>query len=583
MSHLEEIRGKLSIEELVGGYLQLHKAGRNLKGLCPFHHDSRPSFMVSPEKGIAWCFACNTGGDIFKFIQLMEKVEFPEAVRILAEKTNVALPAFRPQAQESRKRVLELNEMASGFFRAQLQQNPTQQAYFVDRGLSPQSIERFLLGFAPDSYQALKNHLIGKGASEKELLEAGLVSQRSIADKSTYDRFRNRLIFPLLDAQGHTVGFAGRVMDNSEPKYLNSPETEAYSKSLFLYGLNWAKESIKNQDLAIVVEGYMDAISAHQAGTPNTVAASGTALTSQQLKLLKRYTRHVAFAFDQDGAGLEAAKRAIELAKEEEMEISVIRLPEGKDPDECIRKSPEAWRKAIEDRVPVMDFYFGYAFGQHSAQSLEGRKAIAQLLLPLIRQLSGSMEQNHYLEKLAPLLKTDVKWLWQDMKRLPQAGGKARAAQTLPEASRQNFSREAFLIGFTLQQPKKYSIIREKLLLGLLEENGEAERFYKACETVYNRLCALEKEALTAEFSPEEAEKMEVYSLLVEAHYPDFTEEAAEQEMARLIQEINQGNIGRVQRSYIFRLKEAGSQEEKVLLLDEYGKILKLRRSLQLP
>jgi len=342
MNHLEEIRAKLSIEDIVGGYLQLKKAGRNLKGLCPFHNDTRPSFMISPEKGIAYCFACNTGGDIFKFIQLIEKVEFPEAVKLLADRAGVRLPQFKPEAHNAKLRTLKANEEAASFFAQQLKKSKVGMKYFKERGLNEETIKEFNLGFAADSYHALKDELLKTGFSEKELLNGGLLSQRSIADKSTYDRFRNRYIFPIRDHQGSTVGFGGRIIGEGEPKYLNSPDTAVYNKSFVLYGLDLAKDAIKQEDFAIFVEGYMDVIAAHQAGTKNTVATSGTALTPLQLKLIKRYTTNIAFAFDQDAAGTQATKRAIELAQEAELSIKVILIPTGKDPDDCIRESKEA-------------------------------------------------------------------------------------------------------------------------------------------------------------------------------------------------------------------------------------------------
>ena len=329
MDHLEEIRAKLNIEDVVGEHVQLKKAGRNLKGLCPFHNDTNPSFMVSPEKGIAYCFSCNTGGDIFKFTQLIEGVDFPEAVRILAQKANVTLPEFNKTHQDERVRIIEINQKAVRFFQEQLEKNSKAKRYFEERGLKDETIEQFQLGYAPDSFRALKDEL-DKKYSIKDLLLAGLINQKSVADQNTYDRFRGRLIFPIHDHQGNPAGFGGRILDEGEPKYLNSPDTPTYNKSFILYGLHLAKEAVKQEDLAIFVEGYMDVITAHQAGTKNVIATSGTALTPQQLKLIKRYTKNIAFAFDQDGAGIEATKRAIELAQETELNIKIIHVRKGK-------------------------------------------------------------------------------------------------------------------------------------------------------------------------------------------------------------------------------------------------------------
>ena len=574
MDHLEEIRSKLPIEDLVGSYIQLKKAGRNLKGLCPFHNDSHPSFTVSPEKGICWCFVCNTGGDIFKFIQLIENVDFKEAVKILAQRTNVQLPAFRPEAQNERARVIEGNRAATKFFARELEKSAKHFNYFLNRGLSRETIEKFKLGFAPDSYNALKDHLLGAGFTEKELLLSGLINQRSIADKSTYDRFRNRLIFPIYDHQDSPIGFGGRIVDEGEPKYLNSPDTPAYNKSLVLYGLNWAKEAVKKEDLAIFVEGYMDVIACHQAGTENAIATSGTAFTPGQLKLIKRYTGNIAFAFDQDSAGMEATKRALELVQNSDFNVKVIIVPEGKDPDECIKESPEKWKAAVKGAVPVMDFYFAYAGRHFDVSNLEGRKGMLQFLLPLIKQYPLEMEQSEYLERLALLLKTDVKVLWRDLKKNTS---KSQAKPAAPEAQKaQSFSREEFLLGFIFEYPQFYHLVRENLIDTIALE-PLTEKFYIACKTVYNSASAIELGQVLTQLTPEEGERINLYRLLIEEQYPDFSEEATEREVANLIASINRQNLLKVQKEFELRIRSANGADEKTRLLNQYNEILKLK------
>lgn len=575
MNHLEEIRAKISIEELVGSYIQLKKAGRNLKGLCPFHNDTKPSFTVSPEKGIAYCFACNTGGDIFKFVQLIENVDFPEAVRILAGKANVPLPEFKPETHNKRLRVIESNKSATKFFQDNLGDN---KKYFLERGLTEETIDQFKLGFAPDSYNALKDQLIKVGYKEQELLDAGLLAQRSIADKNTYDKFRNRFMFPIVDHQDNLVGFGGRINGEGEPKYLNSPDTAAYNKSLVLYGLNWGKNRIKKEDLAIFVEGYMDVIAAHQAGTENTVATSGTALTVSQLKLIKRYTPNIAFAFDQDAAGLEATKRAIELAQEAEMNIKVITVPEGKDPDECIKESPEKWKQAIKEAVPVMDFYFSYALNQFDANTLEGKKEVMGMLLPIIKKYSSEVEQNEYLERLALKLKTDVKLLWNDLKNLkpPKTYSQAPKNEEVEVPHKQVFSREEYLLGFIIKYPENYKIVEENLIDSIPFDSA-TEMFYKAFKKVYNRLSTIDVAEVKSELEQDNAEKIDVYFLLVDEYYPDFSDDAAEKEIHNLVKSINRNNLLRVQKDYEFKIKSTEDPGEKILLLNQYNQILKLK------
>ncbi|HDL90254.1 MAG TPA: DNA primase [Thermodesulforhabdus norvegica] len=576
MNHLDEIRAKLNIEDIVSGYVQLKKAGRNLKGLCPFHNDSRPSFMVSPEKGIGYCFSCNTGGDIFKFIQLIENVDFPAAVRILADKAGVRLPEFKPEVHNEKLRILKANEMTTEFFADQLKDSKSAMEYFVGRGLTEATIKEFKLGLSPDSYTALRDHMKKADFDEKLLLSAGLISQRSIADKNTYDRFRNRYMFPIHDQQGNAVGFGGRIIGDGEPKYLNSPDTPVYNKSFVLYGLSLAKDSIKKEDLAIFVEGYMDVIAAHQAGTRNTVATSGTALTAPQLKLIKRYTRNIAFAFDADSAGLEATKRAIELAREAELNIRIIQIPEGKDPDECIQKSPEAWKEAIKKAVKAMDFYFTHAFSLYNPGDLEGKKSILDLLLPLIKQTSTSMEQNEHLKRLAFELKTEVKYLWEDMKNLTAKKTYKPASKIEAVAQKKDvFSREEFLLGFILEYPDLYKIVHENLI-DVASFDQASEKIYKALKKVYNSRSVIDAVELRAELSEREQERLDILPLLIEEHYPDFSQESAKKEVITLIRQINRKNVHSSQKEFEFKIRAAQDPGERTLLLNQYSQILKL-------
>jgi len=584
MNHLDEIRAKLNIEDIVSGYVQLKKAGRNLKGLCPFHNDSHPSFMVSPEKGIGYCFACNTGGDIFKFIQLIEKVDFPGAVRILADKAGVRLPEFKPEVHNEKLRILKVNELTAAFFAAQLKNSKKGMAYFTGRGLTEATIKEFQLGLSPDSYTALRDHLKKADYDEKLLLDAGLISQRSIADKSTYDRFRNRYMFPIHDQQGNAVGFGGRIIGEGEPKYLNSPDTPVYNKSFILYGLTLAKDAIKKEDLAIFVEGYMDVIAAHQAGTKNVVATSGTALTGPQLKLIKRYTRNIAFAFDADSAGMEATKRAIELAQEAELDIRIIQIPEGKDPDECIQKSPEAWKEAIGKAVKAMDFYFAHAFSLHDPKDLDGKKAILEILLPLIKQTPTSMEQNEHLKRLAYELKTDAKYLWEDLKKLKIRNSKFEATQTVSSGvaapKKEVFSREEFLLGFILEYPDLYEMVHSNLI-DVAGFDTATEKIYKTLKKVYNSRSVIDAGELRAELSEKEQERLGILPLLIEEHYPDFSQEAAKKEVTSLVRQINKKNLHSSQKEFESKIRAAQDPGERTLLLNQYSQILKLTSKIQ--
>ncbi|MDH5596896.1 MAG: DNA primase [Candidatus Peregrinibacteria bacterium] len=580
MNHLDEIRAKLSIEEVVSGHVQLKKAGRNLKGLCPFHNDSRPSFMVSPEKGIGYCFSCNTGGDIFKFIQLVEKVDFPEAVKILADRAGVRLPEFKPEAHDAKLRMLKSNMQAADFYVSRLKSSSEGMNYFRERGLSEATMGVFKLGYAPDSYHSLKDELTKEGFKEKDLLEVGLLNQRSIADQSTYDRFRNRYIFPIQDHQGNVVGFGGRIIGEGEPKYLNSPDTPVYNKSFVLYGLHLAKEAIKQKDLVIFVEGYMDVIAAHQAGTQNVVATSGTALTAGQLKLIKRYTRNVAFAFDSDAAGMEATRRAIELAQEAELNIKIIRIPNGKDPDECIKESPDAWLKAIERRVPAMDFYFDHAFTLNDKKTMEGKKAILEILLPLIGQYPTAIEQSEYMQRLAYELGVDVKFLWDDMKKMKARSRVTPSAEAdVPAPEKRQFSREEFLLGFIFSSPELYPLAHSSLILSAGFDPG-TEKIYKTLKKGYDSQSVIQSDEIKALLEENDRQKIDVLTLLIDEYYPDFSPEAAEKEVVNLVRAINQQNLKRSQKEFELRIRNSKDPGERTLLLNEYSQILKLSSKL---
>lgn len=576
MNHLEEIKLRLSIEELVGSYVQLKKAGRNLRGLCPFHSEKTPSFMVSPEKGIAYCFGCNKGGDIFKFVELTENVGFGEAVKILAQKTNVTLPQIMPQVHSKRLKTIELNQMTIDFYREELDKNQGHKDYFRARGLTDETISHFQLGFAPNSFDQLKKHAAQKGHALKDLIDAALVSQRSIADKNSYDRFRNRLIFPIFDHQGNPIALSGRIIGEGEPKYLNSPETVAYNKSAVLYGLNWAKESIKEKNLAIFVEGYMDVIAAHQAGTKNVVATCGTAITPHQLKLIKRYTQTIAFAFDQDSAGMEATLRGIELAQMAELSISVIAIPNGKDPDECIQEDLESWKKAVENPVEVMDFYFSYAFRQFNKDNLEGKKKALAFLLPLIKLYKSEVEQSIYLNRLSLDLKTDIKHLWNDLKSIKQKPNWSKKShEEEPVPKKITFSREEFLLGFILSYPQHYSEMAENLIDSIPLDEG-TEKFYTTLKKVYTLESSIDLGRFREELSEEDQEKIDIYSLLTEQFYPDFSQEAAKKEILKLVREINRTNLHKMQKECEFKIRSSEDRDEKKLLLNHYNELLKL-------
>jgi DNA primase len=576
MDHLEEIRSRLGIEELVSSYVQLKKAGRNLKGLCPFHSEKSPSFIVSPDKGIAWCFGCQKGGDIFKFTQLVENIDFGEAVKMLAERAHVELPRSMPKEHNKRLRLIEANEKTTQFYESALEKAPIALEYLAKRGMPSEVYKKYRIGYSPDSFDALKSFLSAESFNAAELVEGGLLSQRSMADKTTYDRFRNRLMFPIFDHQGAVVGFSGRILEQGEPKYINSPETPAYNKSAVVYGLNFAKEAIKKEDQAILMEGFMDVIAAHTAGTLNAVATSGTALTPLQLKLIARFTKNVAFCFDQDEAGLEATRRAIELAQLAEMNIKVIMVPNGKDPDECIKNDPEAWQVAAKNPVTVMDFFFAYARRHHDPKTMEGKRGYMQILLPVIKTYASEVEQGEYLNRLAVELGTDPKLLWNDLKKWkPPTAYDSRVTKSdspAPEGAR-TYSREEYLLGFILKFPELYSLVYANLV-DTIAMDPQTERFYKALKQGYTVGSILDLKAFLSNLTPEDRGAVEILSLLIDKEYPDFEGQVVDKEVMSLIREINRKNLYKVQKEVEYKIRASIAPEEKAILLTELSNLI---------
>ncbi len=358
MDEVEEIKSRLEIAEVVGGYLQLKQAGRNLKAPCPFHQEKSASFMVSPEKGIYHCFGCGEGGDIYKFVMKMEGLDFRGALELLARRAGVELKSRGGAPKQSNERLYEALELAVKYFQASLVKNPTALEYVIKkRKLTKQTVKDFGIGYSPDSWNALTDFLRKRGFSVDELLRAGLAGQKSGRD-NIYDLYRGRLMFPIYDPQGRCVGFTGRVLDDSLPKYLNTPQTVLYDKSRAIFGLHLAKEAIRTKDEVILVEGNMDVVASHQAGVKQVVAASGTALTLDQLKTLSHLTKKVKLSFDVDRAGMAATERAIPLAQKLGLNLYAVEIKDAKDPDELITTDVKLWEKAISGAKEIREYWY---------------------------------------------------------------------------------------------------------------------------------------------------------------------------------------------------------------------------------
>lgn len=401
---IDQIRDKCNIVEIISQYIPLKRAGRNFKAICPFHQEKTPSFMVSPSKGIFHCFGCGAGGNVFNFIMKHERLEFPQVVRMLAEKTGVKLPSasmFTREQKEGRD-LFQLNELACSWYQGNLAKEIGRPAleYLKKRAFKAKTLVTFRLGFAPAN-NGLLNFMHAKGVGLELLEKAGLILRKQ--GSSCYDRFKQRIIFPIFDTRSRILGFGGRVLDNSNtPKYMNSPETPVYRKGSHLYGLNSSKEEIKKQDFCIIVEGYIDLLSVYQNDVCNVVASLGTALTAQQIRLLKRYTDNVVMVFDADRAGELASLRSLDLLIEEDMDVKVVALPKNEDPDSFLGKfgKSDFWQK-ITQCSDLFDYKLNLLAQNYDLNTVEGKVGIASEMLPTIHRVQNAIRRSGYVKRLA--------------------------------------------------------------------------------------------------------------------------------------------------------------------------------------
>jgi len=422
-SFAEKVKQQADIVRVIGEYVRLKKTGQNFTGLCPFHQEKTPSFAVHPVRQIYHCFGCGAGGDVFKFVMEIEKCPFPEAVRAVAEKCGIPIPRPRQHSPEERRddqqrsALIEMHRDAAAFFARQLEQaseGKVAAAYLEDRGLDQATIARFGLGFAPSSGDALARHLKSK-YSEKLLDVSGLVSR----DPSgrPYDRFRRRIMFPIANDTGKIIAFGGRAMGEDQPKYLNSPETPIYSKSTVLYHLDRAKESVRQNDLGILVEGYMDAIAVARAGIANVVASCGTSLAEPQIKLLARFTRRIVVNFDPDTAGQAATERSLALLLEKEFDVRVVVLPDGADPDKFLNaQGPDAYRKLLNEALPYLDYLISRARSMDRSTTA-GKLASLNYLMPYLQRVPNRLLRSEWATRIASELRVDEPVLREALRR----------------------------------------------------------------------------------------------------------------------------------------------------------------------
>jgi DNA primase len=421
-SFVDQVRSSISIVDLVGGYVRLDKKGKDYAALCPFHSEKTPSFLVSASKQIFKCFGCGAGGDIFKFIMLMESMTFPESIEHLAESHGIQIPHSTKESsahREERQLLLEIMELAVNFFCTCLAQKKEALSYLESRQISAETVKQFSIGYAPPG-QRLFEELKKRGYQVEHILACGLVREGDSGQ--VYDRFRNRIMLPIRDLSGKTIAFGGRILGDGLPKYLNSPETSLYSKSHHLYPLNVTRDEIRRRDFAILVEGYFDCIVPFQFGITNVVASLGTSLTENQVKLLGRYTRNVITNYDPDSAGTAAAIRSIDLFLEEGFHVNILQLPSGEDPDTFIRsEGTETYQEKLKTSQSYLEFALSQFLKQQKAPSSpKGKQEVASRILPYLAKIPNNIEQAEHVTRVASRLQVDENLILAEIRKFPR-------------------------------------------------------------------------------------------------------------------------------------------------------------------
>ncbi len=501
MSVIDEVKDRLDIVEVISSYVPLQKSGRNYKALCPFHSEKTPSFVVFPDSQHWHCFgACSEGGDVFTFVMKREGWDFRTALEELARRAGVELRPRTPaqvEAQDEADRLRSALTTAAQYYNHLLRHAPEAEAaraYVTRRGLSDETVERFLLGYSLPGWERTRAYLTERGYTVEELTKAGLLVQREDGS-STYDRFRERLMIPIRDAQGRIIGFGARTLDpEGVPKYINSPQTVLFDKSRTLFGLDLARQAIRREDRVVIVEGYMDVMQAHQAGFANVVAQMGTALTEPQLRQLQRYTKRFVLALDPDAAGVQATLRGVEVAREAleqewqpifdprglvgyearlGAEIRILRLPGDQDPDDLIREGPQRWATLVEEAVSVVDFYLQILLEGLDLDDTKAKARVVDTLLPVLRAVANPVEREDYVQKMARALRVDALAVLARLRSAEHQAALARrgAARTQDRAPQEvvEADLESHCLSSFLQRPGLLSQVNEALVAGQLE------------------------------------------------------------------------------------------------------------------
>lgn len=600
MTDVENVKSRLDIVDVIGHYIELRPAGVNMKACCPFHGEKTPSFMVHRERQTFHCFGCGEGGDMFTFIQKQENVEFPEALRILAEKAGVTLTKRDPKVENEKTRIKDILELATKFYEQQLWADVGTSArdYLMNkRGLTEDTIRTFKIGFIPTGWDHFSKFIAQRGFTNNEIVQSGMVITRT-GSSGYYDRFRERIMFPIMSSYGETIAFTGRLLPEREGdekaggKYVNSPETPVFYKSSVWYGLNVAKQSFRETKSAIIVEGQMDVIAAHQAGTHNVIASSGTAMTEDHVLVLKRHVDTLLFAFDSDSAGVTALKRALFIAWKHGLTTNVITLPEGvKDPGDYAKDEPAAWVNATKNATPAVLYFIERAKNTHDSNSTEGKRTIAQEILPLIKAYPDPIVRAEYIRTISDALGVDESYVTEALAKTTSSQDSRTPAPRevrVPHSSAQPVSRREsersleLLLALIIKFPERAPTIIEHISDEWFTESPY-KNLYNALKIWYNEPNQ-KNTPFTADKDGDLFHHISHLELLGEHEYGETTIHGAELEYMRIIKLYRTANIRQQLKHVEQQLKQAeqqsASQETIIQLTTQLNTLTKELRDL---
>lgn len=583
---VEDIRQRTDIVEVVSQYVSMERRGKNLLALCPFHQEKTPSFNVNPEKQIFHCFGCGIGGNVFKFLMMVEGITFPDAVKSLGTKAGVAIPERYSPADEARKskkeRAWEIYRLTRDFYHLLLSKDIGKKAvqYLEKRSLSKASQETFQIGFAPPGWDALTRFLLSRSVTQEELVKLGLAQSK---EGGCYDRFRDRIIFPIWDSQGRVVGFGGRTMGEDLPKYLNSPEGEYFNKGQLLYALHLARRGIREHGFAVLMEGYIDVVSVHQQGVTNAVASLGTAFTKEQGRLLMNYTQNVVIAYDGDTAGIKAAIRAAEILQEQGCQVRIGTIPDGMDPDEFIQsRGPEGWSHVIDKSLPLVHVKLLQAVKQYGLRNSASKQRILQEVLPNLAGVASSIELEEAVKHTATVLQVNWETVSDELKKYKINDRKKSHFRDISAKDSHNIASNSKII-----QPKMPADARSSAEANLLRLALEDNQWLKRIVTELGR-----------DFF-QDTEYQAIFSAIIDSGAGGVTatlfeklEESQQKVYSELlVKDIPGYNLEQVFADLIKSIKKSGNKAKLTNLLEQLAtaertgdteKVLKLRREINL-